>query len=105
MNTFFKDVKKNFGFGCMRLPMKDGEVDREELKTMPFCTKFTKLFIYAACQMTHNSIAGRNINQRVGIGYEPIGKGIVNFLCCFLQDINFYKQSNDNQSHNADNSP
>lgn len=23
-------VKKNFGFGCMRLPMKDGEVDREE---------------------------------------------------------------------------
>ena len=23
-------IKKNFGFGCMRLPMKDGEVDREE---------------------------------------------------------------------------
>ena len=20
-------IKKNFGFGCMRLPMKDGEVD------------------------------------------------------------------------------
>lgn len=23
-------VKKNFGFGCMRLPMKDGEIDTEE---------------------------------------------------------------------------
>ena len=23
-------IKKNFGFGCMRLPMKDGEVDIEQ---------------------------------------------------------------------------
>ena len=23
-------VKKNFGFGCMRLPMKNGEIDTEE---------------------------------------------------------------------------
>ena len=23
-------IKKNFGFGCMRLPMKDGEVDTKE---------------------------------------------------------------------------
>ncbi len=23
-------IKKNFGFGCMRLPMKDGEVDKEQ---------------------------------------------------------------------------
>ena len=27
-------IKKNFGFGCMRLPMKDGEVDREEFTRM-----------------------------------------------------------------------
>ena len=27
-------IKKNFGFGCMRLPMKDGEVDREETSRM-----------------------------------------------------------------------
>lgn len=27
-------IKKNFGFGCMRLPMRDGEVDREELTRM-----------------------------------------------------------------------
>lgn len=25
--TYFNDVKGNFGFGCMRFPMKDGEVD------------------------------------------------------------------------------
>ena len=27
-------IKKNFGFGCMRLPMRDGEVDRGELTRM-----------------------------------------------------------------------
>ena len=27
-------IKKNFGFGCMRFPMKDGEVDIEETKRM-----------------------------------------------------------------------
>lgn len=32
--NYFEDVKKNFGFGCMRLPMKDGEVDMEEFKRM-----------------------------------------------------------------------
>ena len=29
-NRFFDSVKKNFGFGFMRLPMKDNEVDYEE---------------------------------------------------------------------------
>ena len=27
-------IKKNFGFGCMRLPMKDGEVDLAETTRM-----------------------------------------------------------------------
>lgn len=30
MNDYFKEVKKNFGFGCMRLPMKDGKIDYDE---------------------------------------------------------------------------
>ena len=30
----FNEVKKNFGFGCMRLPMKGEEVDYEELNKM-----------------------------------------------------------------------
>ena len=36
MNTAFnfEKVKKNFGFGCMRFPMKDGEVDTVELIKM-----------------------------------------------------------------------
>ena len=33
MNVF-KEVKKNFGFGCMRLPMLNGEVDIEQTKQM-----------------------------------------------------------------------
>lgn len=27
-------IKKNFGFGCMRLPMKDSEVDYREFSKM-----------------------------------------------------------------------
>ncbi len=30
----FKEVKKNFGFGCMRLPMVNGEVDRDQFDKM-----------------------------------------------------------------------
>lgn len=30
----FEKVKRNFGFGCMRLPMKDGEVDKAEFCRM-----------------------------------------------------------------------
>ena len=30
MNAYFEDIKKNFGFGCMRLPMVDGQVDCAE---------------------------------------------------------------------------
>ena len=34
MNTFFPEMKKNFGFGCMRLPMKGEDVDYEEFSKM-----------------------------------------------------------------------
>ena len=33
-STHFPEIKKNFGFGCMRLPMKDGEVDYTEFSEM-----------------------------------------------------------------------
>ena len=32
MNAVFPEVKKNFGFGCMRLPMKLTKVDYEKLQ-------------------------------------------------------------------------
>ena len=30
----FDNVKRNFGFGCMRLPMKDDQVDTEQVSKM-----------------------------------------------------------------------
>lgn len=39
MNRFFGEVKKNFGFGCMRLPINGGKVDYDEF------TKMTDFFI------------------------------------------------------------
>ncbi len=34
MNTFFPEIKKNFGFGCMRFPMKDDQVDVAAVEKM-----------------------------------------------------------------------
>ncbi len=34
MSIVFEEVKKNLGFGCMRLPMKDNEIDHEHLCLM-----------------------------------------------------------------------
>ena len=34
MNRFFPDIKKNFGFGCMRLPMNGDQVDLETTAKM-----------------------------------------------------------------------
>ena len=33
-SSFFHEIKGNFGFGCMRLPMKGGEVDLEQVNLM-----------------------------------------------------------------------
>ena len=33
-NPFFSEIHGNFGFGCMRLPMKDGRVDYDEFCRM-----------------------------------------------------------------------
>ena len=33
-NKFFREIKNQFGFGAMRLPMKDGQVDTEEMTKM-----------------------------------------------------------------------
>lgn len=34
MNICFPELKRNFGFGCMRLPMKNDKVDNEEFNRM-----------------------------------------------------------------------
>ncbi len=54
---FFPEVKKNFGFGCMRLPMKDGEVDLDQ-----FC-EMADLFIDAGFNYfdtAHGYIRGKS---------------------------------------------
>lgn len=33
-NKFFSEVKRNFGFGCMRLPMAGGEIDTAQMNAM-----------------------------------------------------------------------
>ena len=33
-SKFFPEINGNFGFGCMRLPMKDGQVDYDEFTKM-----------------------------------------------------------------------
>lgn len=30
MNQYFAEIKKNFGFGCMRLPLSGEQVDYDE---------------------------------------------------------------------------
>ena len=39
MNPFYPEINKRFGFGCMRLPMKDGQVD------IPQCTAMVDAFL------------------------------------------------------------
>ena len=34
MNTFFPEIKKNFGFGCMRFPLVEGEPDIPQIMQM-----------------------------------------------------------------------
>lgn len=34
MTAYFESIKKNFGFGCMRFPMKEEEVDKNEMCRM-----------------------------------------------------------------------
>ncbi|MBB5218661.1 hypothetical protein HNP77_001030 [Treponema rectale] len=57
-NKFFSEVKNNFGFGCMRLPMrKDGEVDTQE-----FC-KMADAFIaqgFNYFDTAHGYISGKS---------------------------------------------
>lgn len=52
-----KNVKKNFGFGCMRLPLTDGEVDKEE-----FC-KMIDMFIQGGFNYfdtAHGYVSGKS---------------------------------------------
>lgn len=34
MNKFFPEIRKNFGFGCMRLPLNGSEIDTTQMSQM-----------------------------------------------------------------------
>jgi len=56
-NSFFPEIHGNFGFGCMRLPMKDGQVDYAE-----FC-RMADAFIAAGLNYfdtAHGYIGGKS---------------------------------------------
>ena len=56
-NPFFPEIHGNFGFGCMRLPMKDGSVDHEQ-----FC-EMTDAFLAAGFNYfdtAHGYIGGKS---------------------------------------------
>lgn len=56
-SNFFPEINGNFGFGCMRLPMKDGQVDYDEF------TKMTDAFIDAGFNYfdtAHGYIGGQS---------------------------------------------
>lgn len=56
-NNFFPEIKGNFGFGCMRLPMVDGKVDYDE-----FC-KMADAFVGAGLNYfdtAHGYIGGQS---------------------------------------------
>ena len=36
-NPFFPEIHGNFGFGCMRLPMKDGHVESARKSARSIC--------------------------------------------------------------------
>ena len=57
MNTLFPDIKKNFGFGCMRLPMNGDSVDNVEF------TKMVDTFLengFNYFDTAHNYIGGKS---------------------------------------------
>ena len=65
-NPFFPEIHGNFGFGCMRLPMKDGKVNYNEFSSMAdACAagedyeRFDYGFHMAMAESVHNSVLRR----------------------------------------------
>ena len=49
-NPFFPEIHGNFGFGCMRLPMKDGHVNYDSSVRIPASIPETLRFPLHYCQ-------------------------------------------------------
>ena len=61
-NPFFPEIHGNFGFGCMRLPMKDGHVDYDEFCRMRLsCNPLGNLLGVAAPGKIGDQCSHRNL--------------------------------------------
>ena len=63
-SKFFPEIQGNFGFGCMRLPMKGSEVDYEE-----FC-RMADAFINAGFNYFDTAAGSRR--QRSGTVWQNV---------------------------------
>lgn len=69
-------IKKNFGFGFMRLPMKDGEIDTEETKRM------VDAFLDAGFNYfdtAHGYLKEKSEISAARVSYEPLSRARATF--------------------------
>ena len=81
MNTFYPEIKKNFGFGMMRLPMNGDAVD---IPYPMFCTRF---------DFSHSSMSV--------INFEPRGKYVYPHVLQTANDSHLYREGIITGYHNA----
>ena len=83
-NPFFQEIHGNFGFGCMRLPMKDGKVNYDEFCRMAdaFITSGLNYFDTA-----HGYIGGQSEGFDVRFCFirRIRLRRRLRFLCCRLR--------------------
>ena len=53
-NRHFPEIHGNFGFGCMRLPMKGGQVDYDE---------FSRMAVNAECVIVFQRIIMKSLHE------------------------------------------
>ena len=69
--AYFEKVKKNFGFGCMRLPMKGDEVDYEEF------SKMVDTFLEAGFNYFDTARAYSDSEEKLGAAFSYIRDKII----------------------------
>ena len=73
----FSEIKKNFGFGCMRLPMKDGNVDYDKFNSM------IDYFIdngFNYFDTAHGYIDGKRFGFNIGYGFGNTTRATENMI-------------------------
>ena len=72
MNTFFPEIKKNFGFGCMRFPLKDGEPDIPQIMDMVDAFMEAGFNYFDTLKFYMN---GKSEGNRQNLPHKPLSPG------------------------------